>query len=98
MSQAVVEDPPLAVGAGPDDREVLVLAVDTLPGEVDLAGVEAEQHANMVAGEILDLIDLVLEREGAGEVPHAGETGVLDHQGRVELAPRMPVEAAAEQP
>src|SRR5262249_35138109 len=81
VTEAVVDDAPLAVLAGPDHGEVAVPAADVLAGEVDLARVEAEQDADPVAREVLDLIDLVSEREGAGEVAQAGEGGVLDDQG-----------------
>ena len=73
MPQPIVEDTPFAIVAGPDDREVFVLATDTFPGQVDLAGIETEQHANVVAREVFDLVDFVLEREVPGQVPHAGE-------------------------
>src|SRR4029077_14775652 len=74
MPQAIVEDTPFAVSARPDDGEVLVLAMDAFPGQIDLAGIETQQHANMVAREVLDLVDFVLESEVPGQVPHAGES------------------------
>src|SRR5438132_14105124 len=40
MPQAVVEDTPFAVVADPDDGEILVLAMDAFPGQIDLAGIE----------------------------------------------------------
>ena len=84
MPQAIVEDTPFAVVAGPDDGEVLVLAMDAFPGQIDFAGIETQQHANIVAREVLDLVDFVLEREVPGKVPHAGESGILHDQRRLE--------------
>src|SRR5579884_1509071 len=68
MTQAIVEDTPFAVLASPDDREVLVLAADTFVGQVDLVGVQTQQHANVFAREVLDLVDLVMESEVALQV------------------------------
>src|SRR5262245_41445191 len=96
MAQAVAEDAPIAIVTGPDDRQVLVRSMDTLPGQVDLAGVESQQHANPGPREILDLVDLVADREVAGQVSHAGEAGILHHQRGVELTPGVAVKVSAE--
>src|SRR5262249_27134458 len=63
MAESVVEDAPLAVFAGPSDGEIAVRAVDALHGHVDLRSVEPQQHSDIVAREVLDLVDLVLEHE-----------------------------------
>src|ERR1700730_11439717 len=63
MPQAIVENTPFAVLAGPDNREVLVLATDSFPGQVDLACIKTQQHTNVVAREVLDLVDFVVESE-----------------------------------
>src|SRR5262249_25449429 len=92
VPKAVIDHTPLAVIAGPDDSKVVVFTVDAVLREVDLARVEAEQHADSVSREVFDLVDLVLEGELAREVPHAGEGRVLDHQGSIEHAPGVAIE------
>ena len=55
MSKAIVENTPFAVLAGPDDREVFVLTMDALPGQIDFVGIETQQYTHVGAREILDL-------------------------------------------
>jgi hypothetical protein len=96
VTEAIVDDAPLAALAGTDDGEVAILAPEALAGEVDLGRVEAEQDADSVSREVLQLVDLVPEGERAGEVSHTWKFGGLDKQRGVELAPGVAVEIAAE--
>src|SRR6266496_3645902 len=73
VAKAVVEDAALAVVSRPDDGEILIDALHAFAGEIDLVGVEAEQHAHVLSGEILNLINLVEECEGFRKTFHAGE-------------------------
>src|SRR5262245_25347942 len=96
MPEAIVENTPFAVLAGPDDREVLVLTMDTLPGQIDLVGVETQQYAHVGAREVLDLVDFVLEREVLGQARHAGEVWIFYVPRRLVFSPRVAIEVAAE--
>src|SRR5262249_55796389 len=94
--QAIVEDTPFAVLASPDDREVLIFAVDALAEQVDLIGVKAQKYTNVFARIILDLVNLVMKSEVALQVPQTGELGILHDQGRLEFSPGMAIEAPPE--
>src|SRR5215831_10217216 len=96
MPKAIVENTPFAVLAGPDDREVLVLTMDTLPGQIDLVSIETQQYAHVGAREVLDLVDFVVEREVLGQACHAGEVRILYDQRRLEFSPGVSIEVAAE--
>jgi hypothetical protein len=67
MAEAVIEHAALAILAGPHDGKITVLALDPLAGQVDLGGIEAQQDAHAVALRILELVNLVFEREPEGQ-------------------------------
>src|SRR5262245_2357283 len=96
MPKAIVENTAFAVLAGPDDREVLVLTMDALPGQIDLVGIETQQHAHVGAREVLDLIDFVVEREDPGQAGHTGEVRILYDQRRLKFSPGVAIEVATE--
>src|SRR6516165_3940017 len=98
MAQPVVKDSALAVVACPDHGEIVVLAMNALPGKVKFRGVEAQQDPNVLPGEVLDLINLIVKRETAGKMAHAGKLRILDDQGSLEFSPGMAVEVAAQHP
>src|SRR5258706_11675460 len=59
MAEAVVEHAALSIVPRPDDGEVLVCPLHAFAGEVDLFGVETEQNTDVLAGVILDLVNLI---------------------------------------
>jgi len=58
----------------PDDREIIVLAVDILLGQVDLARIQPASAPNILAREILDLVNLILHRESGRQMLHSGKS------------------------
>jgi hypothetical protein len=63
VAERGIEDASLAVHLGPRDREVAVLAMNARVGEVQLRRIEPHQYARRRSREVLDLIDLVVDRE-----------------------------------
>src|SRR5439155_18776658 len=96
VAEAIVEHAALAVVLRPDDGEIFVGAPHAFAGEIDLVGVEAEQHTNILPGEILDLINLVEEDERRPKIFHSGKLCIFRDERRVELSPRVAIEIAAE--
>ena len=70
--------------------------MDERPRQIQLRRVEVRQHVNLVAREILDLIELVANGDARRQVTHRRELRIVDDDGAVGDAPRMLVEAAAE--
>ena len=74
VAEAVVEHTPLAVVLRPDDSEIFVGALHAFAREIDLVGVEAEQHTNIPPGEIL--LEEYLKPLGLGQVQAAERLGI----------------------
>ena len=90
-----VEDASATVAVGP--REGEVGRVDALVLHVHRGGVEAHQHVRAAAVEVLDLVELLEEREALREMLRGLETAVLDLHDTVHLLPGVLVERAAEE-
>src|ERR1041385_307504 len=68
VAERRVKYPPFAIHLGPGDRKVAVLAMDIRLGVIELGSVEPRQHMDLVAGEVLMLIDLLPDGESLGEM------------------------------
>src|SRR5437879_1758296 len=73
VAEAIIKHPTLAVTPDPDDGEISVRALHAFAGEIEFVGVEGEQYAHILPGEILNLINFVEERERHRKIVHSRE-------------------------
>ena len=96
MPEGGIEDAALAVHLGERDSEIAVRAMDAVVAIVDELGfVETEQHVDVFARPVLQLIDFIALEEGFGEMLCGGKVGVFQHDRRLEGAPGVLVEPSA---
>ena len=96
MPERRVEHAPLVQGVGPGQAEVAVGALDALLRHVGARGVEAQQHLDLAAVPVAELVDLVGQLEARAQVRGRGVLRVLDLDRHL-LVPGMPVEVPADQ-
>src|SRR5262249_24619593 len=96
MSERGVEDPPAAVVSRPRKPEIPIGPVDSRLCQIDRRSIKTQQHMNLVAREILELIDLVADLEGVAEMFGRRMRFVFDSHGDF-LMPGMSVKVAVDQ-
>src|SRR5258708_9950475 len=87
MTEAIVEHAAFAVVACPDHGKIPVRSLHAFAGQFEFVRVETQQDTHILSGEILDLVNLVLQLEGGGEIPHARKGRIFNQERCLEHAP-----------
>src|SRR5207249_12020401 len=93
VTQGGVKHATTSVSPDPGDRVVLVGPLSL--ADVDRAGIELQQHVDLVPRPVSELVDLVGDLEAGSEVLRRGMGGILDHEPHA-LGPRVAVERSEE--
>src|SRR5437016_2511042 len=94
VTQGGVKHATTSVSPDPGDRVVLVGPLSL--ADVDRAGIELQQHVDLVPRPVSELVDLVGDLEAGSEVLRRGMGGILDHEPHA-LGPRVAVEVGADE-
>src|SRR5260370_38216736 len=96
VSQRCVILASFAVPLGTRDSEVAIGTMDELISQVDLGGIKAHEHADVVPRIVPHLIDFVPQHEGFWPLLHSGERRVFHNDRCVKCPPWMLIVIAAD--
>src|SRR2546425_1174614 len=94
VTQGGVKHATTSVPPDPGDRVVLVGPLSL--ADVDRAGIELQQHVDLVPRPVSELVDFVGDLQAGSEVLRRGMGGILDHEPHA-LGPRVAVEVGADE-